>query len=145
MKKILFLCTGNYYRSRFAEEYFNHVASEKGLNWEANSRGLSRNIPNPDNPGPISVHVLSALTDRSIKGKNLARFPIAVTKNDLEKYDKIIALSEQEHRPMLESCFNGYVNTITFFEVGDLPLEKPGSAIKKLATLIEMLVLQVSA
>ena len=25
-KTVLFLCTGNYYRSRFAEELFNHEA-----------------------------------------------------------------------------------------------------------------------
>lgn len=143
MKRILFLCTGNYYRSRFAEEYFNHTASEKGLNWEAHSRGLSLNIPNPDNPGSISVHTLSALADQRIEGKNLARFPISVTENDFEKYDKIIALSEDEHRPMLESRFNGQVDTIIFFEVGDLPVEKPATAIEKIATLIDSLVLQL--
>ncbi len=41
MKKILFLCTGNYYRSRFAEQLFNHLAIKRGLDWEANSRALA--------------------------------------------------------------------------------------------------------
>jgi protein-tyrosine phosphatase len=30
-KDILFLCTGNYYRSRFAEILFNSVAGKMGL------------------------------------------------------------------------------------------------------------------
>ena len=41
MNKILFLCTGNYYRSRFAEHLFNWLATKQGLDWQADSRGLA--------------------------------------------------------------------------------------------------------
>ncbi|MFX7063749.1 hypothetical protein ABTH87_19020, partial [Acinetobacter baumannii] len=51
MKKILFLCTGNYYRSRYAEEIFNHAARRKGLRWRAFSRGAAER-GSPDNVGP---------------------------------------------------------------------------------------------
>ena len=30
IKTVLFLCTANYYRSRFAEEYFNLMATREG-------------------------------------------------------------------------------------------------------------------
>ena len=40
-KTVLFLCTGNYYRSRFAEVLFNSVAGKMGLPWRASSRGLA--------------------------------------------------------------------------------------------------------
>ncbi len=40
-KTVLFLCTGNYYRSRFAEALFNSVAGKMGLPWRASSRGLA--------------------------------------------------------------------------------------------------------
>jgi hypothetical protein len=40
-KTVLFLCTGNYYRSRFAEALFNSVAGRMGLPWRASSRGLA--------------------------------------------------------------------------------------------------------
>jgi len=39
---VLFLCTGNYYRSRFAEILFNAVAAKEGLGWRADSRNGSR-------------------------------------------------------------------------------------------------------
>ena len=41
VKTVLFLCTGNYYRSRFAEELFNHQAERADLDWIAQSRGLA--------------------------------------------------------------------------------------------------------
>ena len=39
MPTVLFLCSGNYYRSRFAEIFFNWLAPQQGLNWRAESRG----------------------------------------------------------------------------------------------------------
>jgi len=38
MKVVLFLCTGNYYRSRFAEEMFNFLGPVKCPGWAAVSR-----------------------------------------------------------------------------------------------------------
>jgi protein-tyrosine phosphatase len=35
VKTVLFLCTGNHYRGRFAEESFNHEAERVGLDWIA--------------------------------------------------------------------------------------------------------------
>ncbi len=50
MKTVLFLCTGNYYRSRYAEILFNAKAEIMELEWKAVSRGLA---PDPRNPGPM--------------------------------------------------------------------------------------------
>jgi hypothetical protein len=40
-KTVLFLCTGNYYRSRFAEVLFNSVAERMELPWKALSKVLA--------------------------------------------------------------------------------------------------------
>jgi protein-tyrosine-phosphatase len=47
MKTRLFLCTGNFYRSRFAEIFFNWHAEQLEIPWRAYSRGLARNPLNP--------------------------------------------------------------------------------------------------
>ncbi len=49
--EVLFVCTGNYYRSRFAELFFTARAAQAGLPWAAQSRGF---ILAPQNIGPIS-------------------------------------------------------------------------------------------
>jgi len=74
MKTILFLCTGNYYRSRFAEELFNHHAQRIGLNWVAQSRGLALER-GAHNVGPISPFALHALKELAITARGAHRFP----------------------------------------------------------------------
>jgi protein-tyrosine phosphatase len=53
IQRILFLCTGNYYRSRYAEELFNHIARAEGLGWRAFSCGAADQAF-PENVGPMS-------------------------------------------------------------------------------------------
>ena len=63
---VLFLCTGNYYRSRFAEVLFNSVAGRMGLPWRASSRGLAleRGV---NNVGPMAVSAVQALESRGLR------------------------------------------------------------------------------
>jgi protein-tyrosine-phosphatase len=39
-KRVLFVCSGNFYRSRLAELLFNEAAEKAGVVWRAESRGL---------------------------------------------------------------------------------------------------------
>src|SRR5271157_5817225 len=99
IRRVLFLCTGNYYRSRFAELLFNHLARETGLNWEADSRGLAAE---PTwNAGPILPTALETLVTRGVRVDRAQRFPIQVQPQDLERADLVIALDEDEHRQYL--------------------------------------------
>ena len=59
MKQVLFLCSANFYRSRFAEHLFNHLAPEAGLKWRAQSRGLM--VGHWGDVGPISHYTVDAL------------------------------------------------------------------------------------
>ena len=120
-KTVLFLCTGNYYRSRFAEIVFNHVAGKFGLSWKAFSRGLFLE-PAARNVGPISVIAIEALDGMGIRAKDdVGRFPLRVTTDELEQSDFIVALKEAEHLPMLQERFPAWVEKVEFWEVDDDP------------------------
>src|SRR5580704_19544869 len=78
-KIVLFLCTGNYYRSRFAEVLFNSVAGKMGLPWQASSRGLAleRGV---NNVGPMAVEAITALEALGVRAADaVTRLPIQVT------------------------------------------------------------------
>src|SRR2546421_5013768 len=101
-KTVLFLCTGNYYRSRFAEILFNSVAGKMGLPWQAVSRGLAleRGI---NNVGPMAVAALAALKSLGIDAAEaVGRFPVQVTEEDLARADRLVALKQTEHLPLLQ-------------------------------------------
>ena len=51
-KEVIFVCTANYYRSRFCEYLFNALAKKSGLRWRATLRGLQAWMV--ANEGPIS-------------------------------------------------------------------------------------------
>lgn len=117
MKRILFLCSGNYYRSRFAEILFNQFAEENVLEWRAESRGIVAQWSH--NPGPISQATLEGLRARGIS-HNTTRYPMQLTENDLAHAGRIVALYENEHRPMMENYFARWANTIEYWNVPDL-------------------------
>src|SRR5258708_35460556 len=120
-KNILFLCTGNYYRSRFAEGLVNSVASKMGLPWRAFSRGLAleRGV---NNVGPMAVSAITALEALGVRAFDaVTRFPVQVTTDDLEQADQIVALKEAEHLPLLQERFPAWAEKVEFWQVDDAP------------------------
>src|SRR5437762_1480850 len=104
-KTVLFLCTGNYYRSRFAEVLFNSVAGKMGLPWRASSRGLAleRGV---NNVGPMAVSAVKALESLGVRAAEaISRSPAQVTTDDLERAALIVALKQVEHLPLLQERF----------------------------------------
>jgi protein-tyrosine phosphatase len=120
-KSVLFLCTGNYYRSRYAEIYFNSVASKMGLPWKATSRGLAleRGI---NNVGPISALAIKAIEAMRLNdAAAISRFPIQVTAEEMDQAAFIVALKRAEHLPLLQERFPAWVEKVEFWHVDDAP------------------------
>jgi protein-tyrosine phosphatase len=118
---VLFLCTGNYYRSRFAEILFNSVAAKMGLPWQASSRGLAleRGV---NNVGPMAVEAIAALVALGVRaGDAVTRLPRQVTLDDLERAHRIVALKETEHLPLLQERFPAWAEQVEFWHVNDAP------------------------
>jgi protein-tyrosine phosphatase len=137
---LLFLCTGNYYRSRFAEAVFNHRAELRGLAWRASSRGIAIDRLGL-NAGNLSPHTILGLRERGIQGDN--RPPASLTYGDLKSADLVVALDEREHRPMLDRSFPGWSSRIVFWhvaDVGDLPADQALTRIEaSVAGLVDQL------
>jgi low molecular weight protein-tyrosine phosphatase len=126
MKKILFLCTGNYYRSRYAEEIFNHIAKSKGLPWRAFSRGAAER-GSPDNVGPMSRFALEALAAQAIVPEE--RMPMPCVVADFHAADLVVALKDAEHRPLIERRFHGVAGNVTYWNVDDIEFAPPSIAL----------------
>jgi protein-tyrosine phosphatase len=117
LKRVLFICTGNFYRSRFAEAVFNHLAEERGLGWWAFSRGLAIHWAD----GYISEHTRQALAFRKIELRHTGAGRVQLSEADLKSADLIIALKDEEHRPMLTCQFPAWTPKVVFWDVSDLP------------------------
>jgi protein-tyrosine phosphatase len=139
--RVLFICTGNYYRSRFAEAVFNHHAEAMGLPWRAFSRGLAIHMVPPQ-------FLLSPHTDKHLKARNVDLRHTAPGRHQLSGQDLadarlIIALKDEEHRPMLRTLFPEWEHRVTFWDVGDQPEVTPDDGLtsieKQVLDLIEEL------
>lgn len=118
MDTLLFLCTGNYYRSRFAELLFNAQATAHSLTWQADSRGLALEM-GVGNVGPISRTALDALHHLGVAVTEPLRYPRQVTVQDLQQARLVIALKEAEHRPYLRARYPAWEHRVEYWHVHD--------------------------
>ncbi len=140
MPTILFLCTGNYYRSRFAELLFNHLVAEAGLGWQADSAGLQ--VKDGVNPGPIAQPTLAALGSAGIAPPPgaIERYPVQVSQAQLSDAVQVVALKEAEHRPLLASGYPGWEDRVTYWHIHDLDQATPAQALGEIDLLVRDLV-----
>jgi protein-tyrosine phosphatase len=124
----LFLCSGNYYRSRFAEVLFNHLALAEGLAYRADSAGLWRDC-HTHNPGPISPNTIAALKERGIPLPAVLRPPRDVQESDFRDAALTIAVKEAEHRPLVASRFPDWSDRVEFWHVDDVGDAPPSVAL----------------
>ncbi len=117
-KTVAFICTGNYFRSRFSEYLFNALAKEKGLPWRAISRGLKTWAVAP-NEGPISEFAAYRLTAMDIPF-DWQRCPIQLTEADLANADLSVALKKAEHFTMMGEQFPAWADHIEYWHIDDL-------------------------
>jgi protein-tyrosine phosphatase len=121
LNTVLFLCTGNFYRSRFAELLFNALAERGSLDWRAVSRGIAIERGAPFLT-PIYPAVLRELRARGLAPEGILPYPRQLLAEDLARADRIIALYEPEHRPLLAERFPGWQKTVEYWQVPDVGL-----------------------
>jgi len=97
MKRILFICTGNVFRSYCAELCFNDYAIKHHLDWRAESAGTFEKTQDYVDPA-----LLKALKELGIKATD--RRPRKVSKEILGKADMVIAIADY-HQAYLKENF----------------------------------------
>lgn len=135
MNKLLFLCTGNYYRSRFAEMYFRHLANQHRLDWTVDSRGLRISS---GNVGPLSCFTQQECERLGIDSLPL-RHPLPLTKDDLENAELTIAVKATEHRPLMQTNFPDWEQKIEYWEIHDLDFATADEALPILKQHVDAL------
>jgi protein-tyrosine phosphatase len=150
MKVMLFLCTGNYYRSRFAEELFKFEAPIECPGWTAESRGIAVDL-GINNVGPIARSTVQALQKHGISlNPILARMPLQLEIADLEWAHHIVALSRAEHFPLMQERFHSWPGTgdpcrIEYWHIHDTDRVAPEHALPLITKRVRSLMKRLSS
>jgi protein-tyrosine phosphatase len=139
---VLFLCTGNFYRSRLAELLFEAGARRLGLPHRAASAGLAPSCASR-NRGPISPYTLAALAARGIPAGS-PRAPLDVTEAQLAAATLVIALKESEHGPLVEERFPRFAASVRYWLVDDIDVAAPEVAVPLIESLVEELLRELA-
>ena len=114
--EVLFICTGNYYRSRFAEAVFNQRAAQAASPWRAFSRGVAIHLAPPG----LSPYTREALQARRIPLTLTSPERSSLTVQDLERATLAVALKEAEHRPYLHRQFPAWEDRVEYWHFHDV-------------------------
>jgi protein-tyrosine-phosphatase len=136
LDRVLFICTGNFYRSRFAEAVFNHLAETRKLSWRGISRGLAIHWAE----GCLSSIVAESLEARGIDRRHTSADRVQLTTGDLEGSKIWIALDRVEHLPMMRSQFPNWADKIQYWEIGDVPGTSPENALPAIELKVTALI-----
>lgn len=139
LQTILFLCTGNFYRSRYAEAWFNHLAPGQNLLWRAESRGFRPHRCDD----PLSPHAVDRLAAAGVPRSLTRPEPELVTDYDLAEASLVVALYEKEHRPMMEARFPRWSDRIRYWQVPDIDEVTPPEALAAVEIEVANLVRQL--
>ncbi|HTX66274.1 MAG TPA: hypothetical protein VMD31_10925 [Opitutaceae bacterium] len=139
-REVLFLCTGNYYRSRYAEALFNHEAARRGLAWRAVSRGLAIHLAPP---AGLSPHTTRRLRERAIPAARTGPDPVQVGEADLRRAARIVALKGTEHRPLLTALHPDWADRVEYWEINDLDGSTPEVALAAIEARVTALLAEL--
>jgi protein-tyrosine phosphatase len=137
---VLFVCTGNFYRSRFAEAIFK--ARTTGSTLTASSRGLDTSKPRDTGLSPLVVAELKRL---NISADLVAGYPRQLKREDLGAADVVVLLDGREHAPMLHKQFPQVdMAKVRQWSVQDVPAMAASDAFAEITRQVELLIAELA-
>ena len=127
-KQVLFVCTGNLYRSKYAEACFNYLCLQNNVtNMRAFSRGLMvQKTEDYEHQEKFTYPIRLALPAfEKIKQRQIPLFLIGATNQQINEYDcesaqTIVLMNKREHMPMMEKQFPQHLDKVICTGVGDV-------------------------
>ena len=140
MTKVLFVCTANIHRSRFAEEVFNYFSEKNKKSASAFSAGLR---VGDYNFRKIYYPALDNLEKFNILPKRADELSVHINNIDLNQYDRLICMDKNEHKPMVQS--DSHLSTFKFeyWDITDMPKVDSNISLPKCYKQVESLWNQV--
>ena len=136
--KVLFVCTGNYFRSRFAEALFNEARPKQ---WSAFSRGLGALKPRKEHVSPL---VIAELKRRSVPSSRVDGAPQPLTQQDLDAAEVVVLMNGPEHEPLLHQQFPTFpLSKVRSWAIGDFPKMPTEQAFANIATGVDALIAEL--
>lgn len=135
---VLFVCTRNVFRSRFAEALFNWTASKTNLSVRAISRGLAPQLALEDS---LSPYVEGALRSNGISLSHTSPTKSHLRENDLRQSLRVIVLNDREHRAPLSEQYPDLVASFEFWNVEELSRWEPERMIGHIEEEVRALVM----
>lgn len=138
VRQVLFICTGNYYRSRHAEAFLNWRADRLGLPVRGFSRGLLTSLV-ADEPTPLSPHTAARLDELGIPRRLTGPAPVQLARDDLARAHRSVALRRAEHREMMLRDHPEWADRIDYWDVRDIDEGPPAQALALIEEQVESL------
>ena len=143
--KINFVCSGNYYRSRLAEAYFNYISDLLKLNYTADSHGLAIHFADElaKEHGEISPFSRKKLEEIGVPAKYYMRDRKPLTSYAIDSFDINIAMDKEEHTPMLEKQFPERKSKFKYLQIKDVFDWEPDKTISETILQVEGIINQI--
>ena len=117
---VLILCTDSYLAGRCSEALCNAVVGRMGLAWTASTRMLARDeVRKKAKISPVAANIFDAMKLRITEDFTVV--PKDVTSEDFEKADRVVAVNQATHLPLLQERFPAWADKVEFWEVADSP------------------------
>lgn len=127
VKQVCFVCTGNLYRSKYAEACFNKLCIDNGVNdVRAFSRGLAVQ-PTEDYehgeaftvPIRLAVPAYERMVERNFPFCLMGPTNVMLSEYDCASSDVIVLMNKNEHLPWMEERFPNHLDKLECYEIGD--------------------------